>query len=204
MRKAFRCVPFAEPRNSPFRRVLLLVALFAASAGQRASATTFAHMSLDQLAQAAPVIVRARCTGNAVRWDRGEIWTFSTFAVTETWKGSAASTLTIRTLGGSIGNIASRVSGVPRFQPGEDVVLFLEPTAQAELAVVGWQQGTFRVRRDLRSGASLATQDAAAYSIFDPAARQFAASGLRDVAVQALHERVAAAVANGSGVGRQR
>ena len=201
MKKLICHPPLLKSHDYFFFRSLLFAALFAASTGVLVSAATFSRMSLDQLAQAAPVIVRARCVSNAVRWDRGEIWTFSTFTVAEIWKGSAAPTLTIRTLGGSIGNITSRVSGLPRFRPGEDVVLFLEPTAQAELAIVGWQQGAFRIRRDVRSGASLATQDAA-YSVFDPAARQFAAYGLRDVAIEALRQRVAAAVA--SRTGRQR
>ncbi|MGA9732342.1 MAG: hypothetical protein WA274_08240 [Candidatus Acidiferrales bacterium] len=59
--------------------------LFAATLCQ---ATTLERMSLAKMAQTAPLIIRARCLANSTAWDAGEIWTFTNFAIEETWKGA--------------------------------------------------------------------------------------------------------------------
>ena len=51
-------------------------------------ATTLKRMSVADLSRAAHTVVRARCVTSSTRWDAGEIWTFTTFDVEETWKGS--------------------------------------------------------------------------------------------------------------------
>jgi hypothetical protein len=89
------------------------------------TATTLARMSLAQMSQIAPLIVRARCLGNSTGWDAGEIWTLTTFTVQEAWRGSSSAQITVRLLGGRVGNLTSSVSGIPRFRSGEEVVLFL-------------------------------------------------------------------------------
>ena len=121
-----------------FRTVLryfLAPAVLALSLGasQPASGTTLMRMSLAQISQAAQAIVRARCIGNSTRWDAGEIWTFTSFDIEETWSGSAPAQISVRLLGGRVGNLTSTVSGVPRFSPGEEVVLFLEHYAARRL-----------------------------------------------------------------------
>ena len=151
-------------------------------------------MSLARLAQTAPLIVRARCLSNVARWDAGEIWTFTELEVEDSWKGTAPSRLSIRLLGGSVGNITSTVSGVPRFQVGEDVILFLEPTRLGDFSIEAWAQGTFRIRRDSRTGRQLVTQDTANVSTFDPKTRAFYSSGIRGVALDAFRGRVDAAI----------
>ena len=111
-------------------------------------ATTLLWMSVAQMAQRAPLIVRARCLANSAGWDAGEIWTLTSFDVVEVWRGAASGRITVRLLGGTAGNLTSSVSGVPRFRPGEEVVLFLEPTPRGDYSVLSWEQGTFRLRRD--------------------------------------------------------
>jgi hypothetical protein len=110
--------------------VLILGALLATTP---AKPTTLVRMSIAQMTQAAHLVVRARCVSNSTAWDAGEIWTFTSFAMEETWKGTLSGNsgtyLTVRLLCGSVGNLTSTVSGIPRFIPGEQVVLFLEPTS---------------------------------------------------------------------------
>jgi len=126
-------------------QVFLLLLLFAAATAL-AEATTFLRMSLAQMSGSARMIVRARCLAVGAIWDSGEIWTRTTFEVAETWRGASGSRLiAVRLLGGTLGNISSRVSGIPRFQPGEEAVLFLEPSANGDFSIVSWQQGTFRI-----------------------------------------------------------
>ena len=162
--------------------------------GATAAATTLARMTLAEMAQAAAVIVRARCLANSVRWDAGEIWTLSAFQVEEVWKGAAAARVTVRLLGGRAGNITSSVSGVPRFRAGEDVVLFLEPTVRGDFSVVSWQQGTFRIRRGLAADRESVTQDTASFATFSPSTHRFEATGNRNLPLENFRARVDAAL----------
>jgi hypothetical protein len=158
------------------------------------AATTLAHMSVAKLTHASSLILRAHCVESSAAWDVGEIWTFTTYEPTEVWKGSAQSRVRVRLLGGRIGNLTSNVSGVPRFRPGEDVVLFLAPTAYGDFSVVSWVQGTFRIHHDQRTGEDTVTQDSASFDTFDPSTRQFTASGIHDLPLQEFRSRVAAAL----------
>ena len=124
---------------------LALVAALSAAIHPPARATTLKRMSVADLSRAAHTIVRVRCVTNSTRWDAGEIWTFTTFDVEETWKGSAPAQITVRLLGGHAGNLTSTVSGVPRFAPGEELILFLERTPAQDFSIVSWMQGTFRI-----------------------------------------------------------
>ncbi len=163
-----------------------------------ASATTLERMSLAEMTQASQLIVRARCVANFTAWDSGEIWTFTSFEIEDSWKGAppaAAAEVTVRLLGGSVRDQTSTVSGVPRFRLGEEVVLFLQPAARGDFSVVSWVQGTFRIRRDTRTGAEIAIQDTAAFDTYDPATRKFHETGIRNLSIEALRLRVQTAVA---------
>ena len=135
---------------------LLLVAL-------TARASSIARMSVEKMARAATLIVRATCISSATRWQDGEIWTVTLFSPEDVWKGSAPGAIEVRLLGGTAGNITSTVEGIPRFRQGEEVVLFLEPTKYGDFSVESWIQGTFRVGRDERTGQKIVTQDTAGY-----------------------------------------
>jgi hypothetical protein len=182
------------------RRIAVALLTFTAFlASIPANSTTLVRMSVAQMTHAAQLVVRVRCVSNSTSWDAGEIWTFTSFAVQETWKSSntansANADLTVRLLGGNVGNLTSTVSGVPRFVPGEEVVLFLEPTARGDYSIVSWVQGTFRLRRDSRTSRQIAVQDTASFDTFDPAARQFYAAGLHYIAVEDLHSLVTAEI----------
>jgi hypothetical protein len=180
-------------RTGGARHVLCCAALFLAMGGE-AAATTLARMSVEQMSQAAQVIVRARCMENAVSWDAGEIWTLTSFDVEEVWRGSTAARITVRLLGGRVGNLTSSVSGIPRFRPGEEVVLFLEATQRGDFSVVSWEQGTFRIGSDVATGRERVTQGTASFATFDPSTRNFEATGIKNMPVETLRARVAAAL----------
>jgi hypothetical protein len=171
--------------------VLTLVAVSFASTPP-VLATTLKRMSLPDLSRAAHTIVRARCIANSTRWDAGEIWTFTTFDVEEIWKRSAPAQITVRLLGGKSGNFTSTVSGVPRFAPGEELVLFLERTTAQDFSIVSWVQGTFRIARNRTTGEEIVTQDTAAFAVLDPASQRYEATGVRRMPVGAFHSLVEA------------
>jgi hypothetical protein len=158
-----------------------------------AAATTLARMTIEQMTRASQLVVRAKCTGNSTGWDAGEIWTFSEFQVEDTWKGTPPSNLTVCLLGGPAGNLASSVPGVPRFQPGEEVVLFLEATRKGDFSVVSWVQGTFRIRRNSRTEEEWAAQDTADFILSGPPEEASTTRGALGVRIAALQARVAAA-----------
>jgi hypothetical protein len=179
----------------PRCRVLpLFASLLAAVMNSAAGATTLARMSVEKMSQAAQIIVRAQCLENSTGWHAGEIWTFTSFEVKEVWSGSTPERITVRLLGGRVGDITSSVSGVPRFHPGEEVVLFLEATPRGDYSIVGWQQGTFRIRRDSHAAGESVTQDTASFATFDPATRHFETTGIRNVPLGAFRAQVEAAV----------
>jgi hypothetical protein len=182
----------------PVTTILLAVSL--ALAATVVHATTLVRMSLVQMSRASREIVRARCVGNTTTWDVGEIWTFTTFDIEETWRGSARGRISVRLLGGAIGSLTSHVSGIPRFQPGEQVVLFLEPATRGDFSIVSWQQGTFRIARQFASDGTAAgefvMQDSASFGTFDPSTRRFAETGIRNMPLAAFHAQIAAALAH--------
>ena len=171
----------------------LICASFAASYPPT-RATTLKRMSVADLSRAAHTVIRARCVTNSTRWDAGEIWTFTTFDIEETWKGSAQAQITVRLLGGRTEDFTSTVSGVPRFAPGEELILFLERTPAHDFSIVSWMQGTFRVGRNHTTGEEIVTQDTAAFPVFDPASHNFEAAGIRKMSLSTFRSLVTASV----------
>ncbi len=176
------------------RILVLCVAVLIAGA---AEATTLLRMNLDQMTAAATWIVRARCVANEGRWELGHVWTFTQFETLETLKGSGPAEFTVRLVGGKVGSLTSTVEGAPRFGPGEEVFLFLAATPIGDHTVVGWAQGTFRVRRD--AGHETVTQDTGGVALFDPATRQFTQGGVRQLPVAEFRRAVTAAVQRQAG-----
>ncbi len=173
---------------------LTLLAIIVLTIQVNTAATTLAQMSIEQMARKAPLIVRARCIRNSTAWDAGEIWTFTNFEVEEAWRGTAPAAITVRLLGGRMGNLTSSVSGVPRFQPNEEVVLFLEPTPRGDYSVMSWEQGTLRIRHNIRTVTENVTQDTASSASFDPATRRYAVNGIRNVALGDFRAQINAAL----------
>jgi hypothetical protein len=159
--------------------VLVILSVSLAATNPSVLATTLKRMSIADLSRAAHTVVRAHCIANSTRWEAGEIWTFTTFGIEETWKGSASAEITVRLLGGTAGNLTSTVSGVPRFSPGEELVLFLERTPARDFSIVSWMQGTFRVGHNATADEEIVTQDTAGFPVFDPSSQRFESSGIR-------------------------
>ena len=168
----------------------LFLALFLLAVNAIAAhATTLMRMPFS-------LIIRARCIANISVWDSGEIWTRTTFEVEESWNGAPVSErISVRLLGGTLANITSRVSGIPRFHPGEEAVLFLEPATRGDFSIVSWQQGTFRIARNRQTGENIVTQGTAFFAAYDPASRRFEAAGIRGILLSDLHSRVDGALA---------
>ncbi len=177
-------------KMSPRVVSVILVFLLSASAGR---ATTLLRMSLEELAAAADAVARVRCLGSESRWEAGQIWTFTQFEVVETLNGVTPREITVRLPGGRVGHLTATVDGVPRFGANEEVILFLEGTPAGDFSVISWLQGTFRLRRDARTGEERVTQDSSGLAVFDPVERRFRAGGIRNLPLEAFKQRLASA-----------
>lgn len=143
------------------RSRLVVVALAAVTLlfGSSALATSVLKMSLHDLAKNSESIVLARVEDQSARYDANkEIYTYVTLRVLDPVKGMKAEhgknatsdqLITIRQIGGIVGNIASVVSGMPKFTKGEEVVVFLSKKDSAGYPwVMGLQQGKYTVVTD--------------------------------------------------------
>lgn len=160
-----------------------------------ASATTLSRLRFEELAKQATAVARLRCLNAEARWENGEIWTDTRFEVVEQEKGLLPGMITIRTLGGTIGSLHSRVEGVPEFRAGEETYVFLWGREGEPHRILGWSQGTFRIARDARTGVETVTQDSAAVPVFDPQTREFQRSGIRGLPVAIFQWKLRKALA---------
>ena len=160
-----------------------------------ASATTLAPLSFGELAEKATAIARLRCLGTSSAIQNGEIWTSTRFAVLKSEKGSLASEITIRMLGGRADGMRSHVDGVPEFRAGEEVYLFLWNREGEPYRVLGWTQGTFRILRDARTGAEMVTQDSAGTPIFDARTKSFRHEGVARMRAEDFENKLRRATA---------
>lgn len=115
-----------------------------------ARGTTMVSMSLEQLTEASSDIVQARVVNQASGWNatHTQIVTITTMAVSQTLKGNASSTVQVRQLGGTVGNLHVSVPGDVVFRPQGEYILFLEPADGVNYRVVGMSQGAYPVYQD--------------------------------------------------------
>jgi len=155
-----------------------------------AKATTLARLQFYQLVQHSSAIARVRCIRVDTRLENGEIWTDTVFQVVQHDKGFLPPEIVVRMPGGKFQHLHSHVDGVPEFRPNKEVYLFLTGHPGRQFYIVGWTQGTFRIRKDLRSGMETVTQDSADVPVFDPQMNQFTKTGLKDLRIDRFLEKL--------------
>ncbi|HXL20837.1 MAG TPA: hypothetical protein VOA78_00090 [Candidatus Dormibacteraeota bacterium] len=178
---------------------ILLVAGMALLAAVAARGTTLVTLRFDELAGRATAVARVRCVNARSFMERGEIWTETQFEVVKSEKGLLGELVTVRLPGGRAEGLHARVDGVPEFAAGEEVYLFLWGGEDGTpYRVLGWTQGTFRIRREAKSGAESVRQDSAASAEFDPTTRTFRHEGVREMTVARFEEKLRGALAGGA------
>jgi hypothetical protein len=155
-----------------------------------ANATTLARLQFYQLVAHSSAIARVRCLHADSRIENGEIWTDSVFEVVQRDKGFLPPLIVVRMPGGKYQHLTSHVDGVPEFRPGEEVYLFLTGQPGRQFYVVGWSQGTFRIRRSVRNGAETVTQDSADVPVFDPQTRKFTKVGVKGLPIDRFMQKL--------------
>jgi hypothetical protein len=143
-----------------------------------ASATTVIAETLEDMAVRAPIVVRATARQSQAAWsgDNRRIWTWTELVITERLKGSVAvsvnSTLLVKQPGGEVGKVGQGVAGVASFTPGEDCLLFLEPSTD--------EPGTYVVRGLAAGKISVVERQGRAVAVRDLSGLAFARPGPTD------------------------
>ena len=126
------------------RRVCSLAVSLVASI---ASGATLERLSLEEMAAKSSSIVRARALSDGAVLVGSTIYTQTRFQVLERWKGPEGAEVDVSQPGGRVGQISQSYSGVPRFQAGQELVLFLWTGPSGRTQVIGLSQGVFEVER---------------------------------------------------------
>lgn len=115
----------------------------------RTEATLAEAKSFDEKVDHAASIVVGRCVAKESRWDNARRWilTYYQFEVEKNLKGLPSNRITIVTPGGAVDNVQQDTVGVPKFNIGDEHVLFVRNT-QAGPTVLYFEQGAYRVVRE--------------------------------------------------------
>ena len=92
-------------------------------------------------------IVRGKISSVRSEWnpDRTFIFTYATVAVERYHKGSGPAAFEIRVPGGKVGSYSITADSMPRFEQGDDVLVFLGRWNDGAIRVEGYTQGVSRV-----------------------------------------------------------
>jgi hypothetical protein len=111
-------------------------------------ATTLQKLSFDRLIEEADLIIKGRVEELKTRQvsDRRSMITIITVSIERQFKGPQVSSVTIEQPGGSLGDIAQGVPGLPEFSSGEEVIVFLKRQRGGAFNIVGGKQGKFTAK----------------------------------------------------------
>lgn len=193
----------------PIRRAFrfLLLGIFVAALGPRSgSAAVLIHLTVEEMTGQSSAILLGRCVEVRSVWnaDHSDIVTHNVFEVREYYKGNLGPRVTLTELGGQVGEWVSEYSGVPRFQAGEEAVLFVWTDPRRQHQVIGLTQGKFRVARDRRSGEVVLQQSPSGEPMLEPPAHPHGEpAGPLVVPLGVLKDRVQLLLKQPSGGARQ-
>ena len=121
-----------------------------------ARATSVVPPTFAEMVARADLVFVGTVVGSHSEWrtvgsDR-VIFTMTDFKTEEVLKGTASKVVTLQFLGGTVGDVTLSVSGTPRFESGERVVLFVEKNGTQVCPLVGVFHGKFTVKSDGKTG----------------------------------------------------
>ncbi len=122
---------------------LVGVVLFAGSL----SGSVVIRMDLEQLVEKSDSIVQGVVEAVYSQWDqeRNLIFTYTSIRVDDPFKGERTRSLLIRQMGGRVGSLHMSVAGMPEFEAGSNVIVFLKDAGNGTFHVTGMNQGRYVV-----------------------------------------------------------
>lgn len=173
------------------------IGLLAIASVALVSATTIIPVSIERLTQESSSVVEGTAVQSWSQWNPQHtlIFTYTRFDVSRTLKGSAGSNVVVKQIGGSAGGYTQRVSGVRHWRPGEQAVLFLQPSKAGDgiSEVTGLMQGNFVMQKST-TGVVTVTNGVPGVSSLQPASGQLSRYQGSKLRLQDLESRVRKAV----------
>src|SRR5262245_32730012 len=119
-------------------------------------ATTVIPPTFEEMTDRAELIFVGKVISSQAEWRtvgaNRVIFTMVAFETVEVLKGKADKSVTLQFLGGTVGEVTLEVAGVPKFNAGERVILFVENNGFQFCPLVGVFHGKFGLRKDEKSG----------------------------------------------------
>lgn len=118
-------------------------------AGGHVDASTMQLFSLESMCEMSDAIVQGEVVDAVAAYEpNGQIWTTYTIAVTDSLKSPTAkaeSTITVKQVGGTVGDLTLQVPLIPHFAPGDELLLFTKDYGGGWQSVTNGPQGCLRV-----------------------------------------------------------
>ncbi len=140
-----------------------ILALVLVASNHEAGATILLALDIEKMSDEAVMVVQGH-----VAWDfctrqgpSAPIYTYTGIEMSRCVVGDCPGSLTLKHRGGTVGELTQVIPGMPRFSPGQEVLLFLreDPEGEADrYAVFGMVQGFFLILEDPDSGQDMAVQ----------------------------------------------
>ena len=127
------------------RALVLFLLLLAAPA----AATVYVPVDFADMVTTSKIIVHGRVVNvrSEPTVDRSTIATYVTLDVDQPLKGRVGESITFRVPGGQVGRYRRVVVGAPRFDRGDEVIVFLTSRGPSIPYLFGLSQGVYRVSR---------------------------------------------------------
>jgi hypothetical protein len=150
------CPPFPKPVLHPPLKSVALFVVALALAASAARATTVVPPSFEQLVGQADYIVRATVKSVTAEW-RSEganrhIITKVELNIEEVISGTPPQPLVLEMLGGKMGNQEMRVEGAPKFNVGDEDILFVRGNGKQYTPLVALMHGRYPILHDAATG----------------------------------------------------
>ena len=121
-----------------------------------AKATTVIPPTFEEMADRAELVFVGKAIASRAEWRtvgaNRVIFTLVEFETQEVLKGNTNKSVTLQFLGGTVGEATLEVAGVPKFNAGDRVLLFVEGNGLQVCPLVGVFHGKFGVRKDEKTG----------------------------------------------------
>jgi hypothetical protein len=130
-------------------RRFLLLGLLALAIAVPASASTFLGLTTDQLMATSDAVIQGEVLQVHSFWNKSGriIVTEAIVRVTETVAGKSPSVVVLRTFGGTVEGFTVEAHGFPKFEKGQELLLFVSNQADGTAEVTGYRQGQYRIVR---------------------------------------------------------
>ena len=114
------------------------------------SGSVVIQMDLEQLVEESDSIVQGVVEAVYSQWDDGRnlIFTYTSIRVDDPLKGERTRSLLIRQMGGRVGSLNMTVAGMPEFEEGLGVIVFLKDAGNGTFHVTGMNQGRYVIVED--------------------------------------------------------